>query len=171
LVTRALALSSEHSRSPNETRTRLIWLLDARLPPPLVNQEIGDRRGRLLGIADLLDVEAGLVCEFDGADHRAARRHAKDIAREVNLRRAELEVVHVAGPDLADREMVAERMLFHRTRARRLSSDRRPWTTVPPPGWQAEPTLDGYLEEQEFRWELHAAYERETPDLPELRGW
>jgi hypothetical protein len=171
LVADALELASERSMSPNETRTRLIWRLDARLPVPLVNQEIWDHRGRLLGVADLLDVEAGLVGEFDGADHRQARRHAHDIAREVNLRRAELEVFRVAGPDLADRAMVAERMHFHRGRARWLPPHERPWTIVPPSGWQREQTLDEYLEEQEFRRELHAAHERDTPDIRELRGW
>ena len=35
-----------------------------------MNCPVHDRSGRLLGIADLLDEEAGLVVEFDGADHR-----------------------------------------------------------------------------------------------------
>ena len=48
-VRRALPLASEHSRSPNETRLRLLWV-DAGLPTPLVNQ-VYDRDGRLLGIA------------------------------------------------------------------------------------------------------------------------
>lgn len=33
-VTRALSLANEHSRSPNESRMRLVWVLDAGLPPP-----------------------------------------------------------------------------------------------------------------------------------------
>ena len=36
-----------------------------------VNCPIQDLAGNLLGIADLLDEEAGLAVEFDGADHRA----------------------------------------------------------------------------------------------------
>lgn len=58
-----MALASEHSRSPNETRTRLIYLLDAGLPTPLVSCPIRDRAGRLLGIADLFDPVAGLAVE------------------------------------------------------------------------------------------------------------
>jgi hypothetical protein len=81
----ALALADEDSRSPNETRTRLIWQLDAGFPRPLVNQPVWDRRGRLLGYADLLDVEAGVVGEYDGADHRLARRQSKDVDREAGL--------------------------------------------------------------------------------------
>ena len=48
---RALALASEHSRSPNESRLRLIWVLDAELPRPLVNCAIRDQTGALLGVA------------------------------------------------------------------------------------------------------------------------
>ena len=99
-VSAALDLAGELSRSPNETRMRLVWVLDAGLPAPRVNQPVFDRGGRLLGIVDLLDVEAGLVGEYDGADHRGAARHAGDVGREDELRRAGLEVFRVTGPDL-----------------------------------------------------------------------
>lgn len=79
LVGEALGLASEDSKSPQETRYRLVWVLDAGLPPPLVNQPVWDRDGNLLGIADLLDEEAGLVGEFDGADHRTATGHTRDL--------------------------------------------------------------------------------------------
>src|SRR3954447_802486 len=65
----ALDLASEDSRSPNETRMRLVWVLDAGLPVPAVNQPVYDLDGRLLGVADLLDVAAGVVGEYDGEDH------------------------------------------------------------------------------------------------------
>lgn len=45
LVAKALGLASESSRSANETRARLIWELDARLPRPLVNCHVWDRDG------------------------------------------------------------------------------------------------------------------------------
>src|SRR4051794_16942740 len=41
----ALDLASEDSRSPNETRMRLVWVLDAGLPVPAVNQPVYDLRG------------------------------------------------------------------------------------------------------------------------------
>jgi hypothetical protein len=69
-VRRALELSSEESLSPNETRLRLIWVVDAGLPMPLVNQPVFDLDGALLGIADLLDPVAGLggggACDRSG---------------------------------------------------------------------------------------------------------
>jgi hypothetical protein len=138
----ALELADEQSRSPNETRVRLIWVLDAGLPRPLVNQPVWDLDGRLLGIADLLDEEAGLVVEFDGAEHRRARRHTRDVAREDRMRRVGLEYVKVTGLDVLQPTRVADRMLSTRARARWEPPARRRWTTVPPPGWKPEPTLD-----------------------------
>ena len=140
-VRAALELASERSRSPNETRLRLVWVLDAGLPPPLVNQEVWDLDGRLLGVADLLDAEAGVVGEFNGADHRTARRQTRDAEREDLMRRAGLEYLTVTGLDLRDPDRVVDRILS--TRARALALPRpRGWTLRPPPGWLPEPTLD-----------------------------
>jgi hypothetical protein len=44
-VHRDLDLASERSRSPNETRMRLMWVLDAGLPAPRVNQPVWDLAG------------------------------------------------------------------------------------------------------------------------------
>ncbi len=123
----ALALASEHSRSPAETRMRLVWLLDAELPVPLVNWPVLDLSGHLLAIADLLDPAAGLVCEYDGADHRSAARHTSDVRREDRLRRAGLEYVTVTGGDMTDRRLVADRILATRSRALWLPPDQRSW--------------------------------------------
>ena len=69
-VRRALALAIDQSRSPQETRTRLVWILDAGLPPPLCNQPVFDLEGKLLGIPDLFDPVAGCVAEaFDILNH------------------------------------------------------------------------------------------------------
>ena len=116
-VREALELASEDSRSPNETRLRLIWQLDAGLPRPLVNQPVFHRGGRLLGIADLLDPVAGVVGEFDGADHRSAARHSADVDRENRFRDAGLEVFRVTGPDIPRRGVIVARILAARGRA------------------------------------------------------
>lgn len=171
LVQRALGLASERSRSPQETRTRMIWELDAGFPRPLVNQEVRDLRGRLLGIADLLDVEAGLVGEFDGADHRSAVRHTRDLDREGGFRRAGLEVFRVTGIDVLHPGRVVERMRFHRSAARWLPPENRLWTVELPRGTQREQTLDEYLDERDFLREVYQSYEDETPDIHRLRGW
>ena len=149
-LTRALDLSDENSWSPNETRTRVVWRLEAGLPRPLVNRPVFDRRGRLLGYPDLLDVEAGLVCEFDGADHRRARRHSEDVDREATFRRHLLELTRVTGLDLGVPGRVRSRLLAARSRARWLPEAERPWTTAPPPGWTAVPPLEVRLVEREL---------------------
>ncbi len=149
-VRRALDLADEGSRSPGESRMRLVWVLDARLPRPLSNQPVFDRNGSLLGVADLFDEEAGVVGEYDGAVHRAARRHHHDVIREERFRRAGLEYFKVVGLDLADLGRVVDRMLATRERARRLAPRRRVWTLTPPRGWYDSPedtmTLDERLE-------------------------
>jgi very-short-patch-repair endonuclease len=170
VVTRALDLASEYSRSPNETRTRLLWVLDARLPPPRCNQAVFDRAGRLLGFADLLDVEAGVVGEFDGADHRGAGRHTSDLAREERFRRVGLEVFRVTGLDLLHPERVVDRMRATRTRARWELDVQRRWTIRPPCWWEEPPTLDEILDRRDALWDFHRQMEREGPGRADGRN-
>lgn len=144
----ALALASEHSRSPNETRLRLIWVLDADLPGDvLVNCPVHGRDGRLLGIADLLDPVVGLAVEFDGADHRAAGRHTRDVAKDEAFRGVGLEVTRVTGLDLTDPPLVVRRLVQARTRA--LGRPRGDWVARP-----LEATLDEELDERLVRERL-----------------
>ncbi|MBB6628349.1 hypothetical protein H5V45_13565 [Nocardioides sp. KIGAM211] len=145
----ALALASEHSRSPNETRLRLVWVLDAGLPADvLVNCPVHDKWGRLLGIADLLDPVAGLAVEFDGADHRGAGRHTRDVAKDEAFRDSGLEVARVTGLDLADRPHVVRRLLAAHARA--TSRPRGTWEARPPAS-----TLDTLLDERDGRDRVH----------------
>ena len=130
-VRAALALAREHSRSPNETRFRLVWELDAGLPRPEINCPIHDLDGRLLGIADLVDLEAGLVAEFDGEDHRGRERHTKDLAKDEALRGVGLEVTRVSGTDLRDRPLVVRRLHGARSRARFEPKAVRRWVPRP----------------------------------------
>jgi hypothetical protein len=163
-VEAALRLASERSRSPQESRTRLVWEVDAGLPRPLVNQRIWDLEGNLLGIADLLDVEAGLVGEYDGADHRTATRHTHDLSRQERFERLGLEVLRVTGLDLLQPSRVVDRIRFHRSRALFLPDGERRWTLEPPPGWEVEQTLGEYLEERDFHDRLHQEYDRQIRD-------
>ena len=141
-----LELASEFSRSPAETRLRLVWVCDAGLPPPLVNKDLFDLDGRLICIPDLLDVDAGLVVEYDGAEHRKARRHSSDVAREEACRRVGLEYCKITGPDMHSSDRVVDRILSTRSRAQFLEPGERRWTVVPPPGWAARESLDEKLE-------------------------
>lgn len=146
----ALSLASESSRSPQETRLRQVWELDAGRPQPRVNQPLFDLRGRLLGYPDLIDPEAGVVGEYDGEDHRDALRHSSDVDREAVFRDHGLEVVRVTGPDLRDVLRVTDRIHSGYRRARWLPPDRRTWTLEPPPWWPREATLDEILDARDL---------------------
>lgn len=146
LVSEALDLCDERSRSPLETDGRLVWRLDAGLPRPRVNVPVFSRRGKLLGIADLIDEVAGLVVEFDGADHAGARRRSEDAGREGGLRNHRLEVERVTGYDLHHRPALVRRLHDARRRARWLPVQERPWTLEPPPWWEPELPLDVRLD-------------------------
>lgn len=136
-VRTALVLAIDDSRSPQETRMRLCWVLDARLPPPLCNREVFDLDGNLIGVPDLFDPVAGLVGEYDGADHKEGPRHQRDVAREERFRDHGLEYFEVVGGDLRDRDLVARRMLNARARAKFLPPESCAWTLTPPPWWHS----------------------------------
>lgn len=141
LARKAVALASDRSRSPRETRLRLVWMLDAGLPRPLVNQPVFDPDGRLLGIPDLLDPRTGLVGEYDGADHRRGDRRARDVVRAELFRDHGLEVVTVVTGQLRHRGDVVARLLEGQRRAARVRPGDRRWTIDPPMWWSAGSSL------------------------------
>lgn len=157
-VRAALDMADENSMSPNETRMRLIWLLDAGLPRPLVNQPVFDRCGNLLGIADLFDPLAGMVGEYDGAAHRGAKRHRRDVMREHRFRQAGLEYFKVVGLDLSDIPVTVERMITTRARAKFEVPSERKWTLLPPSDWYDSPLDAMDLDQRlEYRAALHGS--------------
>jgi hypothetical protein len=120
---RAAALLSPYVRSAPESRLRYVWVVEAGLPPPEVNIALADARGIVLGEPDLLDREAGLVGEYDGADHRTLARHTADNAREEGFERNNLTVVRATSVDLwPRRRALVSRVLDGR--ARGLARDR-----------------------------------------------
>jgi hypothetical protein len=138
----ALLLTNENSWSPMETlRLRLPWVLDAGLPPPLCNRPIFDMDGRHIGTPDILDEEAGVAGEYDGAMHLPGLRRADDLRREDAFRRAGLEYFTVVAGDARDPARVVRRMVETRARARFESPARRTWTTEHPPWWVPTETV------------------------------
>ena len=141
----AVLLAVDDCRSPQEFRMYLCWRLDADLPMPLLNREVYDLDGRLIGIPDLFDEEAGLVGEYQGEDHKDGQRHREDVEREEKFRDHGLEFFEVVGGDLARRQLVVDRMRNARARAKFLPPESRAWTLEPPP-WRPIPeSLDSYL--------------------------
>jgi hypothetical protein len=137
-VREAMVLAGGECRSPQEARMRLVWLLDAGLPAPLCNRPLFDLRGNLLGVPDLFDPVAGLVGEYNGADHREPDRRRKDNEREARFRDHGLEYFDLVGGDLPDIAGVVRRMHATRSRAQFLAPDQRRWTLDPPPWWNHE---------------------------------
>ena len=88
------------ARSAPESRLRYVWIVGAGLPRPQVNPLVLTSDGRVVAATDLLDVEAAMVGEYDGAHHRDLRQHADDNEREEGPERLNLVVVRATAVDL-----------------------------------------------------------------------
>ena len=176
----AVRLAVDDCRSPQEFRMLMVWLLDAELPSRCCNREVYDLDGRLIGIPDLLDDEAGLVGEYQGEDHKDGKRHREDVEREERFRDHGLEFFEVVGGDLARRQMVVERM-FERPpprqvpasrvasldpRATSMASPSRDRARVPGPHWPRRPALAQLIAELAVLPCVSVATRRsQTPEL------
>lgn len=172
LARAALGLADEGSRSPRECEMRLVWVLDAGLPRPLCNRDVYDvRTGRLLGVADLIDPEAGVVGEFDGAEHAGAGRRSRDAARDGAFRDHGLEVFRVTAVDLRDPARVVARA--HAAYRRAASRTVTPTWTLEPPLERAAPlSTDELLAGRDLVREQHERWLREgDPDIRTIRGY
>lgn len=96
----ALELADERTASCPESRLRMVWVMEAGLPRPEVNVSVFSASGAWLGIPDLLDIETGLVGEYDGAQHRELAQHTADNVREERLEAYGLRVVRATSVDL-----------------------------------------------------------------------
>jgi hypothetical protein len=134
---RAADLSVSGVRSPQETRLRLIWQLDAGLPPLLVNAPIFSQHGHLLGIADCLDEKSGTVLEYDGEDHEEDAHNKSDRVRDEVFAAHGLIVERVTRHDVsAARDALTERLRATYRRALEWRREKQ-WTLAPPDGWTA----------------------------------
>ncbi len=160
LCRKASAYADENAWSPREVRMRLTWVLEAELPPPLCNRPVFDRWGHHLGTPDLLDEEAGVICEYNGALHLAGAQRRRDRDRDEIFRRVGLEVVEVLAGD--SDSTVAGRMRAARQRARWQAPSTREWTTTLPSWWVPTYTvaqrrgLDASSRERFLRLRLNA---------------
>lgn len=137
-VRRALPLGDSRSASPWETRTRLVAQLDVGIVRVRVNAPVFDRWGKLLGVADLIDPETGLVIETDGSEHHQPVQHAEDNVREEKFERAGAVVCRISPRDHQDRWAVTGRIAAAQRDAVRSST--RDWTLEQPDWWRAWPT-------------------------------
>ena len=80
-TTYALGRACAECRSPRESDMLQVWESVAGFPRPLMNREVRDLSGRLLAVVDLLEVEAGICGEYNGAAHRSRERQCRDEER------------------------------------------------------------------------------------------
>lgn len=120
---RAVTLAVDGSKSPAETRLRLVWVLQAGLPTPLVNRPVFSLDGQLLGFPDLLDPESATVGEYDSDDHRELDYHTDDNFREELFEDHGLIVSRMTRLDMAERRRATITRL-QRARSRGLRRDR-----------------------------------------------
>ncbi len=145
---RAIELARIGVRSPWESRLRMFAVSELAWTDLQPNRAVFDHRGTLLGIPDLLDVEAGLVLEYDGATwrtersagHRDVAQHREDNEREERLERAGLVVVRVDKADLTRyRGRLALRLGSARADGLHRDRTRDRWTLDEPAGWFGQP--------------------------------
>ena len=70
---KAIPLAEENCWSPVEVEMVVVWRVDAELPGPLCDRPVLDLSGPHIGTPDLLDVEAGVVGQYNGELHLARR--------------------------------------------------------------------------------------------------
>jgi hypothetical protein len=138
----AIALANENSWSPQETWSRLVWLIIAELPMLLCNQPMFDRQGSLIGTPDLVDEEAGVLVEYKGRGHLDRARWGADVKREAAFRAHGLEIVDVVSADHASPSALAERMHAARERAAFAAPSARTWTLDQPHWWRPTHAVD-----------------------------
>lgn len=137
----ALGLVHENCWSPTEVDMAYAWEALAGLPRPLCNWPLFDHRGNHIGTPDLLDVEAGVIGQYNGAHHLKLVQHARDIRGEERYRAHGLECFTVVATDLGNHDALAARMQEVRGRARFAAESTRSWTAVPPPWWTPTHTV------------------------------
>ena len=144
----AIALARPGARSPWETRLRVFAVTELGWADLEPNRAVFDLDGRLLGVPDLLDAEAGLVLEYDGArwssgranGHRDREQHREDNVREERLERAGLIVVRADSSDLVrHRTALAGRLRAARTDGLARDRTRDRWTLTEPSTWVGLP--------------------------------
>lgn len=145
-------------RSPLEVRVRTLAEEDAGFPRLLVNRVVLDAAGRRIGEVDLIDVEAGMALEVDGADHRDAATQAWDISKEDALRRTGLQVARATSSQEREGHELVERLRSTRQRCLYLPDGQRGWSLQPLP--DRDVTLETRLELAEWQQVLDAHWEQ-----------
>lgn len=118
------------SLSPTEVHLRLRCELETGTGPLLVNPVLETLRGVRLGEVDLLDPRAGLVIDYDGAEHRGVLRHSHDVLKDERLRNHWIEVLRVTSMQ-ARSDALPSRVQAALVRAHFVPEEERTWRIRP----------------------------------------
>lgn len=130
-VRAALALADGRIRSPWESRLRVLYADEAGFAVPLVNAPIVDNHtGLVVAEVDLLDVEAGLVLEYDGEYHLDRGQAHADNLREELLESLNLVVCRVDVLDFADHRSLIRRIVASRQHGQLRDRRRDRWSVA-----------------------------------------
>lgn len=130
----ALEWADENVWSPQEVTMRVTWRVHRRIPL-LTNCPIFDASGSHLLTPDLLDAEAGVVGEYDGAVHLEGDRRRRDLDREALYRDHHLELVTMMSSGRDDAASFLTRLDAAYRRAAERRDATRTWTLEQPRWW------------------------------------
>jgi hypothetical protein len=129
-------MAHENCWSPTEVMLATTYEVEAGLPRPLCNRPMFDRSTRRhIGTPDLLDLEAGVVGEYDGPTHLNLLGRSRDVRREETYRRHGLEYFTMLATDIGNRPALVDRIHSTRRRAAFAAESERSWTIEPPSWW------------------------------------
>lgn len=139
----ALPLLSENSWSPQEPVMRCAWHVEGRRPMPLANRPVFDRAGRHVGTPDMIDAEAGVFGQYEGAKvHLVGAQRSTDIRQDAAYRDLGLEGVTMVAEDCGDTRSFVARLHEAYSRASRRPFGERRWLLEPPPWWVPTATVE-----------------------------
>ncbi|WP_143054985.1 hypothetical protein [Nocardioides luteus] len=141
LLREAIPYVVENSWSPMESEMRLLWEVELGVNWIACNHPVFDLAGNHVGTPDLLDLEAGVVGEYDGALHLAGKQRSRDLKREGDFRRLGLEYVTMVAGDRRDPSDFLQRTQDARRRAQQKLGPRQ-WTITPPQWWTPTTTVE-----------------------------
>jgi hypothetical protein len=139
---KGIPLAEENCWSPAEVEMVLIWRIDAELPSPMCNRPLFDVDGRHIGTPDLVDVEAGVIGQYNGQLHLAGAQHAIDLQAEERYRSFGLECFTMVAADRGNVGRMVARMHAARSRARWEAESKRRWTVEYPSWWTPTHTVE-----------------------------
>jgi hypothetical protein len=138
----AIPFAEENCWSPTEFDMVWAWRVQAEFPRPLCNRPLFDLHGNHIGTPDLVDVEAGVVGQYEGSLHLAGAQRSVDVRAEDRYRDFGLECFTMVAADLRNTGRMVERMHAARKRARWEPESRRRWTVDHPSWWTPTHTVE-----------------------------